>query len=134
MSLLITAVPGTEALAYYPYNPWSRPFQAEPYGGYMPGFNGPAIAQRWPGYYPARPFFSSPRYRTFNYQRPWGNIHGRVSTDGSFWVNIRFGGHYSDLQYLMGLMQMSGNMQMQLDDLQPVLPEPDINQDDQWPM
>jgi hypothetical protein len=133
-SLLLTAVPGAEVLAYYPYNPWSRPFQAVPYSGYMPGYYGPGMAPRWPGYYPGRPFSTSPLYRTFNYQRPWGSIHGRVSADGNFWVNIRFGGHYRDLQYLMGLMQMSGNMQMQLDNVQPVLPQPDFDQDDQWPM
>ena len=133
MSLLLIAVP--EALAYYPNNPWSRPFQIEPYRGYMPGYHGPAYAPRWPGYYyPVRPFATAPRYRTFNYQRPWGNIHGRVSTDGNFWVNIRFGGHYRDLQYLIGLMQMSGNMQMQLDNLKPALPEPEFSQGKQWPM
>jgi hypothetical protein len=34
----------------------------------------------------------------------------------------------------MGLMQMSGDMQMQLDNMQPELPEPDFSQNYQWPM
>ncbi len=132
--LLLTAVPGADVLAYYPYNPWIRPFQSVPYQGYMSGYYGPVYAPRWPAYRVARPDFPSPWYRTFNYQRPWGTINGRVSADGNFWVNIRFGGNYRDLQYLLGLMQMSANMQMQLDGPQPGLPEPDIFQDDQWPM
>ena len=134
VSLFLSVVPGAEVLAYYPYNAWSTPFQAMPYRGYAPGFYGPAYAPPRPGYYPLRPFAPPPGYRTFNYQRPWGSIHGRVSADGNFWINMRFGGNYRDLQYLMGLMQMSGNAQMQLDNLQSGLPEPGFSQNDQWPM
>ncbi len=131
MSLLLTA--GADALAFYPYNPWGQPFPAAPYPGYMPGY-GQAYAPHWPMYNQPRPYFNSPMYRTFNYQRPWGSIHGRVSANGNFWVNVRLGGNYRDLQYLMGLMQMSTNMQMQLDNAQPVIPDQGIFNNDQWPL
>ena len=132
--LFLAVTPASDVLAYYPYNPWARPFPVEPYRGYMPGFNRPAYVPAWPAYYSARPFLYSPWHRTFNYQRPWGSINGRVTADGNFWINIRFGGNYRDLQYLMTLMQMSANMQMQLDDTQPILPEPDMFYEDPWPM
>lgn len=75
---------------YPPYNPYSAsmtPWQGGMYGS--PGRQG-----------------------VYGYNGPWGNMNGGINPDGSFWVNIRFGGSYQDLQTMITVMQMSGALQM----------------------
>lgn len=76
-------------------------------GQYVPSFN-PYSYVISPWQRGAIPFGRSP----FGYNGPWGNMNGGINPDGSFWVNIRFGGSYQDLQALIAVMQMSGAMQM----------------------
>jgi len=82
-------------------------------------YSSPGTGQYFPSYNPYSAGMSPwqgavmpPGRGAFGYNGPWGNMNGGINPDGSFWVNIRFGGSYQDLQALIAVMQMSGAMQI----------------------
>jgi len=103
------------AAGYQSVSPWMGPFSRPFYPGNAGQYYYFPYYQAWPGYYPvgrSNPWRYSPMSGVSNYRGPWGNMRGGIAPDGTFWVNIHFGGSYNDLRTLFTLMQLSGGMQM----------------------
>ncbi len=130
LAALFFTVTMTQAVAYYPNAPWGVPYN--PGAGFGPAFNNPY--PRAPGYFRGIPYAGNPWQRQFAYQRPWGKVNGGMTPDGTFWINIHFGGNYRDLQYLMSIMQMSGALQMNMDGQSHSPLDFSSRQDDLWPL
>lgn len=119
-----------QAQAFYPNAPWGAPYY--PGAAYGPAFNYPY--PQTPGYFSGLPYAGAPWQRQFAYQRPWGRVNGGMTPDGTFWINIHFGGNYRDLQYLMSIMRMSGAMQMDMGGQSQLPLDFSRGQDELWPM
>jgi len=116
--LLVVGLIQSDAMAYYqpgyynsaPYHPG----RFYPAWRYNPYYAAAPWAGRYAGYYPW--------YRVRSHQGPWGNLTGGIAPDGSFWVNIKFGGRSEDWQTLLTLMQMSAAMRMNTDQPMSAMP------------
>ena len=86
------------AMAWYPQPGYSQVFPGTSPYSYMTPWQS-RYTYPWAGSF-------------YGYRGPWGNMNGGINPDGSFWINIRFGGTYQDLQTLIALMQMSASMRM----------------------
>jgi hypothetical protein len=130
IAIFVMAAP---AFAYQNGMPGWQPYLPPPanfYSGH-PGWMGYPASPRF--FYPQRSYANN-WYRPFNFQRPWGKVNGAMAPDGSFWININFGGNVRDLQYLMTLMQLSTTMQMGAEQA-PVLQENFSNgRNTLWPL